>query len=121
VSFLGSLVYLAPVVGYTALVGWWKQSMGRSLMQLRVLNRFGLTPSTYWMVTRTILRMMPLWLVALLPLVGLAGVLAIPLSVCLILASCVWLLTDFGWMLALGNGKSLHDYLAGTRVVWDTK
>ena len=37
------------------------------------------------------------------------------------LAYVLWLLVDLAMMLILGRGKSLHDYFAGTRVVWDTK
>jgi uncharacterized RDD family membrane protein YckC len=121
VHFLGTLAYLAPVVGYTVLVGWWGQSIGRSLMQLRVVNRFGLTASNSTMVTRTTLRMLPLWLAALMPLAGSTGILALPLSIGLFLVASFWLLIDAGLMLVWGKGTSLHDRLAGTRVVWDTK
>ncbi len=118
---LAMLMLFAPLLSYVVLVGWWKQSIGRSLMQLRVVNRFGLTPSTRLIVTRTNLRMLPLWMLALLPAVANAGVLTAFLSITLAVTAMVWLLVDLAMMLILGRGKSLHDYFAGTRVVWDTK
>lgn len=121
VGFLATLIFLAPILGYTLMLGWWKQSVGRSLMQLRVVNRFGLTPSTRLMVTRTTLRMLPLWLLAMQPLVANAGYWTLPLSLTFSLGAALWLLVDLGTMFIVGKGKSLHDYLAGTRVVWDTK
>jgi uncharacterized RDD family membrane protein YckC len=36
-------------------------------------------------------------------------------------AAGIWLLLDLATMLISRQGKSLHDRIAGTRVVWDTK
>lgn len=113
--------FLLPIVGYTALVAWWKQSIGRSLMQLRVVNRFGLTPTTRALVGRTILRMLPLWLFAFLPLVSSVGWLTLAMSLLLMALAGTWLLVDLVVLLISRQGKSLHDRLARTRVVWDTK
>jgi serine/threonine protein kinase len=120
-GMLASVLSLAPLAAYSFFVSSWKQSIGRNLMQLRVVNRFGLTPSTRLMLTRTTLRMLPLWMLALLPAVGRLGFLAFALSVGFWLGGLAWLAIDLAALVVLGKGKSLHDRLAGTRVVWDTK
>lgn len=120
-GIIATLTFLVPVIGYSFLVGWWKQSIGRSLMQLRVVNRFGFTPTTRLMVTRTGLRMLPLWLFSLLPFAANIGAVNTWLSTGLVAIAGLWLLVDVASMVIMGQGKSLHDYLAGTRVVWDTK
>lgn len=121
VGWLATCLTLLTLVAYTFVVSTWKQSVGRNLMQLRVVNRFGLTPSTRLMATRTVLRMLPLWLLALVPAAGQSAAISLPLSVGLWLLTLLWLLADLGTMLLFRTGKSLHDYLAGTRVVWDTR
>ncbi len=121
VSWLATFMTLLTLLAYTFMVSTWKQSVGRNLMQLRVVNRFGLTPSTRLMATRTVLRMLPLWLLALVPAASESGAISNPLSVGLWLLMLLWLLADLGTMLFFRTGKSLHDYLAGTRVVWDTR
>jgi uncharacterized RDD family membrane protein YckC len=113
-----SLTSLLPLTAYQFLVSTWKQSIGRNLMQLHVVNRFGLTPTTRVVALRSLLRMLPLWLLALLPTIGQLGLASFYVGVVLFFFAVAWLLLDLVWMLVARNGSSLHDRIAGTRVVW---
>ena len=115
------LADFVPIIIYTVLVGVWKQSVGRRLMQLRVINKFGVIPKGRKMAMRSILRMIIPWFQAamlifffandswleLVPFVVSAGV--------LIVVSISTLMMFFS-----RDKKSLHDRIFDTRVVIDS-
>ncbi len=110
-----------PIVSYTVLIFFWRQSVGRHLMQLRVINRFGMIPTGRKMVMRSVLRMIIPWIMAtmmmflfvedawreLVPVGFAVGVLA-------------FVLADTGALLFSSNRKSLHDLIFETQVVIDS-
>ena len=115
------LADFVPIIAYTVLVGVWKQSVGRMLMQLRVINKFGVIPKGRKMAMRSMLRMIIPWFqaamlifildsdswLALVPFIVSAGV--------LIVVSISTLMMFFS-----RDKKSLHDRIFDTRVVIDS-
>ena len=57
------LFELGAIVAYTVLVILWKQSPGRKLMQVRVVNEHGLTVTGQKMGTRSLMRMILVWFI----------------------------------------------------------
>ena len=115
------LFEFGAIMAYTVLVIFWRQSPGRKLMQLRVINDHGLTATGQKMGTRSLMRMILMWFFIL------ANISAQdpdgPGMVAAIFAlSCAALITiaDIGAMLISRKGKSLHDLIFRTGVVLDT-
>ncbi len=114
ISWLSLLIALS---GYTAIVGWWKQSLGRELLNIHVVNRFGLPAGRRTMVTRTILRLMLFWCIGIGTIIN--SILPISstwLPLLFIVAGIAWLIVD-GALLLAPNSISLHDRLTLTRAV----
>lgn len=114
--FIGAMTFL-PIIVYTAVVYYWRQTIGRNLMHLRVVNPFGLRPLGRQMVIRSFLRMQFPWVVILVTLL-VNTPLALVAYIGYIL-SLLFLLADIIYML-ISNGRSFHDLFAKTRVVLDT-
>ena len=62
IVLLVSLANLLPLIIYSLIVFFFRQSVGRNLMYLRVVNRYGLMPSRRVMLTRSFVRMGFVWL-----------------------------------------------------------
>ena len=110
-----------PIIGFTILVYFWRHSIGRSLMHIRVVNQYGLKPTSNAMMLRSVLRMQFAWIVVCLRLFTniTATWLAIWLSLAFI-ASLMFLLSDIVVMVFFAKNRSIHDLTANTRVVLDT-
>ncbi len=113
VGFLGVL----PILAYTVMIGWWRQSVGHALMQLTVVNRYGLPAATRTLVTRSLGRMLPLWVLAGANLIGGGGEFGSWAILTALVLAWLWFMLDLGSLMILGQGRSLHDLLARTRVV----
>ena len=113
---VGSLGIL-PMVAYTVMIGLWRQSVGHALMQLTVVNRYGLPAFTRTLVTRSVGRMLPLWVVAGANLIGGGSEFGSWTILTALVLAWLWFMLDLGTLLILGQGRSLHDLLARTRVV----
>jgi uncharacterized RDD family membrane protein YckC len=111
----------APILIYTLVEFFWRQSVGRRLMQLRVLNRFGMIPTGRKMAMRSVLRLLLPWTMAAVQMslwvpwrqwdtvpVLLAGV------------TVIFVLLDTASLLLSENKQSLHDLIFETQVVLDT-
>jgi len=62
IVFFVSLTNLLPILLYSATVFFFRQSVGRNLLYLRVVNRYGVRPSRRTMLTRSFVRMGVVWL-----------------------------------------------------------
>lgn len=62
IVFFVSLVNLLPILLYSATVFFFRQSVGRNLLYLRVVNRYGMRPPGRRMLTRSFVRMGVVWL-----------------------------------------------------------
>jgi uncharacterized RDD family membrane protein YckC len=120
-EFLVRLTDLIPMAVYTLILFIWRQSLGRSLMQVRVVNAHGLIPTQKTMLSRSVLRMIIPWFACILLLMRPADFAwtEIITTTVFVLALAFWLL-DVMFMLILDQGRSLHDLIFGTRVVVDT-
>ena len=120
VNLLKSLNFL-PFIAYTVLIYFWRQSIGRNLMHLRVVNQFGMTPSRRAMVLRSAIRMQfPIVVMSRLMFTDLSSSwLEITLAGLLVL-SMLFLLAELGSMLFRPFNMAIHDMFARTRVVLDT-
>ena len=111
-----------PIIAYTVLIYFWRQSIGRNLMHLRVVNQYGMRPSGKLMAIRSAIRMQfPLVVICRILFadvvegwseVALAG---------LVVVSMILLLLDIAFMLVYSKARSLHDLSVNTRVVLDTQ
>jgi len=115
------MVEFGAIMAYTALVILWKQSPGRKLMQLRVVNQHGLTVSGQKMGTRSLMRMILMWFFILANISSQDpdGWVRIASTFALSTAGVLTFL-DIGTMLISRKGKSLHDLISKTGVVLDT-
>ncbi|MEZ6095701.1 MAG: protein kinase [Pirellulaceae bacterium] len=107
-----------PIGVYTLVVGYTRQSLGRALMHLRVINRYGLRPSSRVMMGRSVLRMSWLWVAT-----SAVNIPFLSSSTTLTSAAFIGVTAFIGmelvYMVVFGNGSSLHDRWYGTRVVID--
>ncbi|MGI9517532.1 MAG: protein kinase domain-containing protein [Pirellulaceae bacterium] len=110
---LGNLFLAPSLVIYTAVVYWWRQSLGRELMHVKVVNQYGLVPTRQNMLLRSLLRMAVIWCVPIGVLLGVV----IPLAEFLVPAlGLLFLACDaiYGLMF---RGSSLHDRIMGTQAI----
>ena len=118
---LAVLTFL-PIILYTLAIYFWRQSLGRSLMHLRVVNQYGLKPKRLEIAVRSLLRMQFPWFVIFFMTMvdnrDFGNVLVAVVIVYVLSGLCF--LVDIGWMLLSSGGRSLHDFISGTRVVLDT-
>lgn len=120
-KFLFHIADLIPIVAYTATVFFWRHSIGRRLMHVRVVNRYGLLPTQNVMAMRSVMRMILLWIICFAMLFGggFGGWFDVVGNVLVVLAF-VYLLLDSAFLMLYENGKSIHDLIFKTRVVVDT-
>jgi serine/threonine protein kinase len=118
---LAVLTFL-PIILYTLAIYFWRQSLGRNLMHLRVVNQYGLKPKRLEIAVRSLLRMQFPWFVIFFMTMvdnrDFGNVLVAVVIVYVLSGLCF--LVDIGWMLLSSGGRSLHDFISGTRVVLDT-
>ncbi len=110
----GDLFLLLSLAAFTMVVSGWRQSLGRELLHIKVVNQYGLLPSRRTMATRSVLRMLPLWCVAIGWLAGAMFSFVVPVVIVLGIG---WSIIDAAFMLIRGAGSSLHDRILHTRAV----
>ena len=115
------LVEFGAIMAYTALVMLWRQSPGRKLMQLRVVNEHGLSVSSQKMGARSLMRMIVMWFVVFANIASQypdgwqRSVAITAVSIASVISAI-----DIGSMLINSRGRSLHDWISRTDVVLDT-
>lgn len=121
VTMLLRISVFLPIIIYTISVYFWRQSLGRSLMHIRVVNRYGLRPKPIRMGVRSLLRMQFPWFLIALSLFDDPTKTRIGVIIAvLVLVSGFALLLDVGFMVIFKRRRSLHDLICGTQVVLDT-
>ena len=98
---------------YTLVIGGWRQSLGRELLHVRIINQYGLEPTRRKMILRSILRMMLFWGIVV------SSVFRPWFYFAVVIASLalLFVLADAVAVLFLGRGTSLHDRVFKTRAV----
>lgn len=121
-----ALPVLLPAVGCLILsaTAWlqaaWKTSPGQTLLQLRIVDRNGLTPNGTILAARAVLQLLPAWGVVVANVLSLgfrAGFAGLLVMGAVLIAT----FADAGVALVRRDGRSLYDLLLGTRVVLDTR
>lgn len=119
-AFFLLLVEFGAIVAYTLMVVFWKQSPGRKLMHVRVVNEHGLTVTGQKMANRSLMRMIVIWF-AILANVSTESSGWADFAANLVLTSAVvFTLMNVGVMMFFQNRRSLHDLITRTWVVLDT-
>ena len=99
---------------YSIGVYWFRQSLGRYLFHLQVVNRYGLKPNRKTMLAREMARMQFLWILA----IAFFTVLVFPQTSSLVIAiSLLASVIDMLYLMTVGRGSSMHDQLFGTQSV----
>jgi uncharacterized RDD family membrane protein YckC len=112
----GSLAALAPLV-FAWLQVRWRTSPGKKLFQVRIVDRYGLSPGRAALFSRAFVQVAPLWVLAVLPVT--TAVNAGPLGRLAGGIVMIALLIDALWSFFRKDGRALHDLFFGTRVVLD--
>lgn len=107
------------LLGATWLQATWKSSPGKSLFQLRVVDRHGLTPRRGVFAARVPFQLLPLWGEDARSILD--GLGAEALSMLALTAVLATALADAAVAFVRRDGRSLHDLLLRTRVVLDTR
>ncbi|MFH5804492.1 protein kinase [Alienimonas sp. DA493] len=110
------------------LFAWWQARTGRTpgktLFQMRIVDRYGLPPSKRTLLIRGLMQTFPVWGLAVSVLVEeLTGQLWIEQTLALFVLT-VWMLDNAAGLLPVRDeerrSRTLHDRLLGTRVALDT-
>lgn len=109
-----------PLLGAAWLQGVWKTSPGKALMQLRIVDRYGLTPNPAILAARVTLQLLIVWGAVIANVFSL-GLKAEPLGVLVTSGALAVTIVDAAFALIRRDGRSLHDLLFRTRVVLDTR
>ncbi len=122
-STMSNLIRVAdvlPIFVYIAGIYIWRQSLGRSLMHVRVVNRFGHPPKPLPMTLRSLCRMQFPWCtVGYLLFINSENKWLDTVISVLIILSALFLIVDLAMMAWNRQRRSLHDRMFGTRVVVD--
>ncbi len=119
-QFVILILDFLPLIAYTILVGLWKQSVGRKLMQLRVLNRFGMIPKGRKMAFRSVLRMILPWSMASsLMFIFVDDTWWNIFPSMLSVLTVIFVIVNTGCMIFSNRSKAIHDYIFETQVVID--
>ena len=120
-SFLLEALKFLPLLAYTCSIYFWRQSIGRNLMHLRVVNQHGLAPRGSRIALRSLLRMQFPWIfISVGLIIPDAGATAPLFQSVLWAASLIFLMFDIIFMLFTRKSRSIHDTIFKTQVVLDT-
>jgi uncharacterized RDD family membrane protein YckC len=121
-AFLMLTLNFGAIAAYTLLVVLWKQSPGRKLMHVRVVNKYGLKVSRQTMATRSLMRMVIIWFATVATISAAAGtdgwvsIAAQTVAIVGVVLTAI----DIAVMMMREKGRSLHDLISQTWVVVDT-
>ena len=121
IVLLVSLADMLPLFIYTFSVFLFRQSIGRNLLYLRVVNRYGLKPTGRVMLTRSFVRMGFVWLLVSSMVFDVEGFVW-PQTVRVLLAglAAALLLTQITVLTFSKKNRTLQDWIYRTNVVLDT-
>ncbi len=113
---------LIPLALYSTLVFFRRQSPGRSLLHIRVVNQYGLKIGGKSLVARDIVRNLPIWFGVLASVAGEVQMLWFATVTATIgTIVLVFLVLDTAFLAFYDHGRCLHDIIFKTRVVLDTE
>ena len=107
-------LYFIILAVYSIGVYWYRQSLGRYLFHLQVVNRYGLKPNRKIMLVRELIRMQFIWVASIATFFG---EIFPQISVAIISISLLASVVDMLYLITLGRGSSIHDQLLGTQSV----
>ncbi len=112
-------IILIPAALYFFMAGYWRQSLGRELMHIQVVNRFGLPLAKRTSVWREVMRSAFLWALPLgwtvVSLTGnIYGVLILSVS------AIAFTLVNAAMLVVTPTGRTIHDRIVRTRAVLNT-
>lgn len=107
-------LYFIILAVYSIGVYWYRQSLGRYLFHLKVVNRYGLKPNRKIMLVRELIRMQFIWVASIATFFG---EIFPQISVAIISISLLASVVDMLYLITLGRGSSIHDQLLGTQSV----
>ena len=121
IVLLVSLADMLPLFFYSLSVFLFRQSIGRNLLYLRVVNRYGLKPTGRVMLTRSFVRMGFVWLLVSSMVFDVEGY-GWPQTVRILLAglAAALLLTQITVLTFSKKNRTLQDWIYRTNVVLDT-
>ena len=109
-----NLALLVSCCLYLILVYGWRQSLGRELVHVKIVNQYSLLPTRKRMLLRELIRMQFLLLTVTGNFVGMV----IPMAALLFIGAGVILTAaDFLYTAIFGRGQSLHDTILRTQAV----
>jgi len=108
-----------PVIGHTMLMGSWRTSIGRKLMHVAVVNRYGLKPTRKLALSREFFRLLFAWIVPICSVLAF-GVNWPLVANLLLVAGLVFVLVNTAFLVITPTGKTLHDRWFHTRAVLET-
>jgi eukaryotic-like serine/threonine-protein kinase len=120
IVFFSRIAVLPPLLVYTWWVGTRGQSFGHGLMQLRVVNRYGLPPPKRTMIARSVVRMILIWVFTIKATFGIrdtGGFLSNPLDQ----IAALIIVANMATFIIMRGTRSLHDLIFRTKVVLDIK
>ena len=121
ITTLLQLCNFLPIIGYTFLAYFWRQSIGRTLLHIRVVNQFGMRPSANKMALRSLMRMQFPWVVIALELFRTESGVFYSLGLSSVyMISILFLMLDLALMVTYSKNRAIHDLVFKTRVVLDT-
>ena len=97
----------------------WKTTPGKELFQIRIVDMHGLTPTRAALGTRTILPFLLLWHFAFQAVSDSIGLPVVGYFVGIVALMAIGF--DVVTMLVRSDRRGIHDLIAGTQVVLDTK
>ena len=119
-TFLLYVLDVVPIAIYTMTLFFWRQSIGRALMQIRVVNRYGLKPYRNKIVTRSVFRMSLVWMmIAGFWTRGISEGIGLAIMMIPVFAFGLFFVVDLLHMLFSPSKQSLHDRIFKTSVVLD--
>lgn len=120
--FMFYFLDIIPIAVYTATVFFWRHSIGRALMYVRVVNRYGLKPYRSRMAFRSVLRMSLVWTLVLgFWTNGFVDSVGFQLAFVPLLGLVSFWIANVMFLLLSPNARSIQDNVFKTRVVLDTK
>ena len=122
VRLLLGMINFLPIALFTLGVYWWRQSIGRTLMHVRVINRFGLPASSNLMTLRSLLRMQLPWVAIWFVQFDSYGTNWLNSFVSMLLGiSATVTIVSLVATFFFKKRQSLHDLIFGTQVVLDIR
>ncbi len=119
VALVAGAVSAAVPWMFAGIQAHWGTTPGKSLFQIRIVDRHGLRPTTAVLAGRSVVQMLLLWSLVVTHITGQLGTSFGFFGIALQAAAMFVTLLDAGIALIENNRRSIHDLIFDTRVVLD--